>query len=142
MKNISILLITTAIILTVILMITGKMDFTSFLSTRLDISGSFQALLKTIIIGFVWGVGLAIMIVITLVDVIITITTRIEFPILNFLYQWIFISFSQTWYWDQFTGMQLFSSALFLFFIGVALLLIPELRKKQIVRYHYSKSKD
>jgi hypothetical protein len=139
MKKISTLFIIASIILIGMLFTTGKMDFNGSFHSQVSLFDSLLALFRTIVIIFAWAAGLALMIVITLVDVFTTLITKTEFPILHYVYDTAFLTFSKGWYWDQFNGLQLLIAAALLLSFGVIYLKAIPFRKNQVVKYnHYS----
>ena len=138
MKKISTLFIIASIILIGMVFTTGKADFNGSLHSQVSLFDSLLALFRTIVIIFAWAAGLALMIVITLVDVFTTVITKTEFPILHYVYDTAILSFSKGWYWDQFNGHQLLIAAILLFSFGVIYLVIIPFRKNQVVKYNHS----
>ena len=94
------------------------------------------SLIKTYIVLLAYIAGFFAMILIAIIDIFSSIILQLEFPILNFVYEYLIIGFSKTWYWDQFQGSYLLASALLISLVSIIVLFLPEGNKFQKVVYN------
>jgi hypothetical protein len=138
MKKFSALILLASLILLFVLWISGKMVFEWVSFTGLNPVHWVQALLKTFIVLLAYIAGFFAMIVITFIDILSSMIWKVEFPILHMVYEKFFLIFSKGWYWDQFHGSYLFTSAVIIFFIAMVMLAIPDTKRTRRVVYNPS----
>lgn len=136
MKKISILFVLASVILVAILFLTGKTSFEYIVFSEMSLIKWAVSLIKTYIVLMAYIAGFFAMILIAIIDIFSSIILQLEFPILHFVYDYLIIGFSKTWYWDQFQGSYLLASALLIFLVSVIVLFVPEANKFQKVIYN------
>lgn len=136
MKKISFLFLIGSLVLIAILFLTGKTSLEYIVFKELDLIKWVGSLIKTCVVLLAYIAGFFAMILIAIIDIFSSIIFQIEFPILSFVYDYLIIGFSKTWYWDQFQGTYLLASALFISVVSIIVLLIPEFNKYQKVVYN------
>jgi hypothetical protein len=136
MKKINFLFLLASLILIAILFLTGKTSFEYIVFREMNLIKWAGSLIKTYIVLLAYIAGFFAMIFIAIIDIFSSIILQLEFPILTFVYEYLIIGFSKTWYWDQFQGNYLFASALLISLVSIFILLFPEVNKFQKVVYN------
>jgi hypothetical protein len=136
MKKINILFLLASLILIAILFLTGKTSFEYIVFKEMSLIKWAVSLIKTYIVLLAYIAGFFAMILIAIIDIFSSIILQLEFPILNFVYEYLIIGFSKTWYWDQFQGSYLLASALLISLVSIIVLFLPEGNKFQKVVYN------
>lgn len=136
MKTISAFLLIASFVLLATLWLNEKVVFNTDHFQHISFTLLFNSILKTIIVLLAYIAGFFALLFIALIDIISTMIWKVEFPVLQLVYENFFIGFSKNWYWDQHTGAYLFLSGVFISICCVVILGIPEFRRYQRVAYY------
>ncbi len=140
-KNWNSFLMVSAIIISIILFATGKLQIEGALD-HIDPKDSVIAALKTILIMVTASVTIILMIIVLLIDVLITVLLKSEFPITNMAFEYVYLQFIRGWYWDMHSGNSIFMACIKLFGIGlISLYINPFGRRKKKFIYHKKSDK-
>lgn len=139
MKKLSALLLIASLVLLAALWLNEKFTFEIPHYQQISIASLLNSFIKTIIVLLAYIAGFFAMIFIALIDIFSTIIWKVEFPIMNFVYDKFFISFSKAWYWDQHSGFYLFVSGLLISVLCLIALGYPDMTRNQRVIYDPAK---
>ncbi len=138
MKNWENFILMSTAIISLILFASGKVEFENMLDD-INSQDTLIAMGKTIIVTIVALFTLVIMVVVFMVDIVISILLRQEFPITQYLYEKLYINFAKGWYWDSLSGSHIFLACIILF--GVTLLYISLFSRGKRRPFIYHKKK-
>lgn len=128
-------LIISAVVIVIALFASEKVDMNS-LFIELEFKNVLWVMLKTLAVSFLSIISLGLMIVIALIDVLLSLITQLEFPIMSFMYQYLYLDLARGWYWDIHTGSELFTSCLILFSLAMIRVYITPYNQRKIFVYH------
>ena len=80
------------------------------------------------------------MVIVLLIDVLITIIFKTEFPITHLIYDYAYLQLAKGWYWDLHSGSNIFMACIILFGIGLISLYLGPIRKKKKKFIYHKKS--
>ncbi len=138
MSNWSIFLIISSILISILLFVSGKLGFESMLDD-IEKKETIIVILKTLVVIFLVILNLGLFVFLLLLDVLATVLTPKIFPVMNFLYHFVFEEVSKNWYWNSHDGRHILMACIVLLGIGViSIYLSPLKTKKKFI--HYSKT--
>lgn len=118
MRNWDAFIIVSTFLLAVALFAGDKIDPENIF-INLNAGETLLVMLKTIMVALLGIISIAIMILVLLLDIIVSLLFRMEFPILQFFYNTIYLEYFRGWYWDAHSGSHLFLACITLFSLGL-----------------------
>jgi hypothetical protein len=137
MNNWNLFVIMSTFIIMIALFASGKINFTNMLND-LNMQETFFVALKTLVVSIAGVILLLMMILLLLIDVLVSLITSSEFPILHFLYNTVYIDYFRNLYWDTHSGSHLFMACILLFGIAIIYSYIGPFNKKRNFIFHKS----
>ncbi len=135
MSNWSIFLIISSLLIGILLFVSGKLGFESMLDD-IEKKETIIVVLKTLVVIFLVVLNLGLFVFLLLLDVLATLLTPKIFPVLNFLYQFVFEEISKNWYWNSHDGRHILMACIILLGIGlISIYLSPLKTKKKFIHY-------
>ncbi len=135
MKNWDVFIIVSTFIIALALFSSGRITFDNMLN-NLQLSETIIVMFKTITIALLGSFALALMIIFILIDIIVTFISGVEFPIIQFFYNTVYMGFFHNWYWELHSGSHIFMACIILFGVGlINTYLGPIYRRKTFVYY-------
>lgn len=138
MKNWDVFIIVSTFIIALALFSSGKISFDNMLN-NLQLSETIIVMFKTVTIALLGSFALALMIIFILIDVVVTLVSGIEFPIMQFFYHTVYMDYFHGWYWDMHSGSHIFMACIVLFGIGLINTYMGPVYRKKTYVYHKSK---
>lgn len=139
MRNWDSFVMVSTTIIALMLFASGKIAFDNMLD-NLQVQQTLIVLLKTLVIIFVATLSMASMVVVLLVDILVSLMMRSEFPITLFLYDTLYVQLARGWYWDMHSGSHIFMSCIMLFGGGLINTYLGPVKRKKKFIYHKNKS--
>jgi hypothetical protein len=138
MKNWDAFIIVSTFMLAIALFAGDKIEVENIFY-NLKAGETLVVMFKTLIVALMGIISLAIMILVLLLDVAVSLLMRMEFPILQFFYNTIYLDYFRGWYWDAHSGSHLLMACVTLFALAlINSYLGPVYREKTFV-YHKTK---
>ncbi|MFN3556374.1 MAG: hypothetical protein ACK4VN_10455 [Bacteroidales bacterium] len=136
LRNWNSFIIAATAIITIILFASDKITFETMLND-LELKETLWVSLKTVLVIFTGVTTMALMVVVLLIDVLISIITRSEFPITHLVYDFVYLQFTRGWYWDAHSGSHIFMACIILFGLGILSMYVGPVRrrKKKFIYY-------
>lgn len=119
MKNWDVFVLIYSFVISIMLFSSGKINYENMLSD-LELTTIILAMMKSMGIMILITTFLTFVILFLLIDIIISVIFYIEFPILHFLYNTVYLEVVRGWYWDNYQGSNIFMACIILF--GLALI--------------------
>lgn len=127
-----------SVIIAIILFASDKINFETMLD-NINATETLIVTLKTLLIIFVGVVSMALMIVVLLIDVLVSIIMRSEFPLTHLFYDYLYLQFARGWYWDVHSGSHIFLACILLFGLALLSFYIGPVRKRKKKFIYYKK---
>ena len=118
MKNWNSFFIISSIIIALILFITGKQSLENIFDD-IQIRETIIVFFKTIAISFIAVLTIITLVILILIDVLLTVILKKEFPLFHLLYEHVYKQLIVGWYWDSHTGGHILMACIIMFGLGV-----------------------
>ena len=97
---------------------------------------------KTLAMILIACTGIISMMFILVADIIVSILFRLEFPIIHFLHDFLYLEVIKGWYWDAHSGSHIFMASVSLFGIALINTYLGSYHREKTVVYHKSVQAD
>lgn len=138
MKNWDVFIIVSTFVIAIALFASGKIDFNNMLN-NLNTEETLVVMFKTATVALLGILALGLLVVVLLADIIISIVLRMEFPLLHFLYDTLYLEYFRAWFWDMHSGSHIFMACIILFGLGVIKSYLGPVKRKKTFVYHKTK---
>lgn len=127
-----------AVILTLVLFASDRVGFDNMLQ-NLNARETIIVIVKTLVVIAMASISIAMMVVFLLLDVLVSIVTRMEFPISHFVYNTIYLDLMQNWFWNSHSGSHILMACIILFGAGLINTYLGPVKRKKKFIYHKTK---
>jgi len=138
MRNWDVFIIVSTFIIALALFSSGKIGFENML-TDLKPAETFLVMAKTVAVAIIGTVSLAIMVLLVIIDIAITLFSGVEFPVLRFFHDVVYMHYFFVFYWEAHSGSHIFLACIILFGVGIINTYLGPVHRKKTFVYHKTK---
>jgi hypothetical protein len=138
MKNWDAFVIVSTFIIAIALFSSSKINALNMLD-NLSFSETLMVMGKTLAVIITGSLSIALMIIILLIDILVSIALRMEFPILHLMHEYLYLGMIREWYWDAHTGSHILMACIVLFGMGLINTYLGPVHRRKTFIYHKNK---